>query len=89
MAQLNTVTISIDDLRVGATCSHPVEGDGGVLLLGARSRISQQIIAGLRERGIDSIEGPCRVGSSTFLRSESLEDFAGGNSSSSVVRSTT
>lgn len=56
MAQTQTVSISIDDLRVGATCSYPVEGDAGVLLLGARTRISAQVISGLRERGIDSIE---------------------------------
>lgn len=52
----HTVPISIDELRVGVTCSHPVEGDHGVLLLGANTRITQQVIAGLRDRGITSIE---------------------------------
>ena len=56
MAQLGLVTIPLDELRVGATCSHPIEDDEGILLLGARSRISQQIIASLRERGIDTID---------------------------------
>ena len=51
-----TVPLSIDELRVGVTCSHPVEGDHGVLLLGANTRITQQVIAGLRDRGITSIE---------------------------------
>ena len=55
MAQ-GTVSISIDELRVGVTCSHPVEGDNGVLLLGANTRITQQVITGLRERGIAAIE---------------------------------
>ncbi len=55
MAQDNTVTISVNELRAGASCSYPVEGEHGVLLLGARSRITQQVINGLRERGIDSI----------------------------------
>ncbi len=51
-----TVPISIDELRVGVICSHPVEDDQGVLLLGANTRITQQVIAGLRDRGISSIE---------------------------------
>lgn len=55
MAQ-GTVSISIGELRVGATCSHPVEGDEGVLLLGANTRITQQLINGLRDRGIASID---------------------------------
>lgn len=55
-----TISISIDDLRVGVTCSHPIEGDGGVLLLGASTRITQQVITGLRDRGIESIEVDAR-----------------------------
>jgi hypothetical protein len=51
-----TVPLSIDELRVGVTCSHPVEGDHAVLLLGANTRITQQVITGLRDRGIRSIE---------------------------------
>jgi len=52
----STVPVSIDELRVGVTCSHPVEGDQGVLLLGANTRITQQVISGLRDRGIHSID---------------------------------
>lgn len=51
-----TVSITIDELRVGVTCSHPIEGDSGVLLLGARTRITQQVITGLRDRAIESIQ---------------------------------
>lgn len=51
-----TVSITIDELRVGVTCSHPIEGDSGVLLLGAKTRITQQVITGLRDRAIESIQ---------------------------------
>ncbi len=51
-----TVPISIDELSVGTICSYPVAGDHGVLLLGANTRITQQVISGLRDRGIRSIE---------------------------------
>lgn len=50
------VSISIDQLTVGVTCSQPIVNDVGVLLVGANSRITQQVITGLRERGILSIE---------------------------------
>lgn len=56
MAHSQTVSVSIDDLRVGSSCSHPVEGEAGVLLLGANTQITAHVINGLRERGIDSIE---------------------------------
>jgi len=52
----HTIPISIDELRVGVVCSHPVESDSGILLLGANTRITQQVIAGLRDRGVASIE---------------------------------
>ena len=55
MVSASNVTISIDDLVVGSTCSNPIEGEGGVLLVGARSRITHQVISGLRDRGIHSI----------------------------------
>lgn len=48
--------MSVSELRVGVTCSHPVEGEHGVLLLGANTRITQHVIAGLRDRGITSID---------------------------------
>ena len=51
-----TVKISVDELRAGVTCSHPVVGDGNVLLLGANTRITTQLLTGLRERGIEEIE---------------------------------
>lgn len=55
MAQ-DRVSILIDQLTVGVTCSQPIVNDVGVLLVGANSRITQQVITGLRERGIASIE---------------------------------
>ncbi len=56
----NKVTVSIDQLVVGVTCSQPILGEAGVLLLGANTRITQQVITGLRERDIRSIEvDPC------------------------------
>lgn len=51
-----SVSISIDELRVGVTCSHPIEDDHGLLLLGAGTQITQQVIGGLRDRGILVIE---------------------------------
>jgi hypothetical protein len=51
-----TITLSIDELRIGVICSHPVESESGVLLLSANTRITQQLIEGLRDRGIMSIE---------------------------------
>jgi HD-GYP domain-containing protein (c-di-GMP phosphodiesterase class II) len=51
-----TVSITINELRLGVTCSHPVEDDHGVLLLGANTRITDQVINGLRDRGIKMIE---------------------------------
>ncbi len=55
MAQ-GTVSISIDELRVGVTCSHPIEDDHGVLLLGADTKITEPLIVGLRDRGIKHVE---------------------------------
>lgn len=52
----HTIPISVDELQVGVVCSHPVESESGVLLLGANTRITQQLISGLRDRGIVSIE---------------------------------
>ncbi len=51
-----TVSISIDELRVGVTCSHPIEDDNGVLLLGSNTSITHQLINGLRDREIDVVE---------------------------------
>ena len=52
----NRISVSIDDLRVGATCSHPILDDAEILLLGANTRITQQVLNKLRDRGITSIE---------------------------------
>lgn len=54
------VSISIDQLTVGVTCSQPIVNDVGVLLVGANTRITQQVITGLRERGILTIEVDAR-----------------------------
>jgi HD-GYP domain-containing protein (c-di-GMP phosphodiesterase class II) len=51
-----TVSISIDELRVGVTCSHSIEDDDGLLLLGSGTKITHQVINGLRDRGITAIE---------------------------------
>ena len=50
------VSVSIDELRVGVTCSHAIEDDHGVLLLGDNTQITRQLIDGLKDRGIESIE---------------------------------
>lgn len=50
------VSISIDQLTVGVVCRHPIVSGDGVLLLGANSRITQQVITGLRERSFHAIE---------------------------------
>lgn len=62
------ISISIDQLTVGATCSQPIVNDVGVLLVGANSRITQQVITGLRERGIHNIDVDVR--DLAMLRSE-------------------
>ncbi|TWU47228.1 Cyclic di-GMP phosphodiesterase response regulator RpfG [Rubripirellula tenax] len=52
---LEKVSVSIDQLAIGVTCSQPIVSDRGILLLGAKTCITQQVITGLRERGIDYI----------------------------------
>ncbi|TWU51310.1 HD-GYP domain-containing protein [Rubripirellula reticaptiva] len=49
------LSLSIDQISVGATCSQPIVSDAGVLLVAANTRITQQVITGLRERQIESI----------------------------------
>ncbi len=56
MARAGTITLSIDDIQLGVTCSHPVNDESGVLLLGAASTITEQLIEGLRQRGITTLE---------------------------------
>jgi HD-GYP domain-containing protein (c-di-GMP phosphodiesterase class II) len=55
MAQ-RTVSISIDQLRVGVTSSHPLEDENGLLLLSENTCITEQLINGMRDRGIESIQ---------------------------------
>lgn len=54
------VSISIDQLRVGVTSSHPLEDENGLLLLSENTCITEQLINGMRERGIDSIQVDAR-----------------------------
>lgn len=55
MAQ-GAVSLSLDELQVGSTCSYPIEGEGSTLLVAANTAITAQIIAGLRDRGFTSID---------------------------------
>lgn len=55
MARHN-VSISLDQLRVGVTSSHPLEDENGLLLLSENTCITDQLIKGMRDRGIDSIQ---------------------------------
>lgn len=48
-------SVPIDDLTVGATCRQPIFREDGILLVGANTRLTQQVITGLRERGITSV----------------------------------
>lgn len=50
------VSISIDQLRVGVTSSHPLEDENGLLLLSENTCITDQLIKGMRDRGIESIQ---------------------------------
>ncbi|MFG0267090.1 MAG: HD-GYP domain-containing protein [Rhodopirellula sp. JB055] len=51
----NTILVSVDDLQVGAICRTPIEDEIGRLLLGAGTRITTEVIDGLRERGIKDL----------------------------------
>ncbi|KAA1258564.1 Cyclic di-GMP phosphodiesterase response regulator RpfG [Rubripirellula obstinata] len=50
------ISISIDDISVGVSCSRPIVDESEVLLVGANTRISEHVINGLRDRGITTIE---------------------------------
>ena len=52
----NLVTLSIDELSVGVTCSRPIVDESKILLVGANTRITQHVISRLRERGITQID---------------------------------
>lgn len=49
------VMLPIDDLHVGAICRFPLEDDNGLLLLGAGTTITSELIEGLREREIEEL----------------------------------
>jgi HD-GYP domain-containing protein (c-di-GMP phosphodiesterase class II) len=51
-----TVSLSIDELRVGVTCSHAVLGENDILLIGAGTPITANLISGLQDRGISHID---------------------------------
>lgn len=51
----NTVLVPVDDLQVGAICRTPIEDEMGRLLLGTGTRITNEVIDGLRERGIEEL----------------------------------
>lgn len=50
-----TVMIPVDDLHVGAICRSPLEDDQGLLLLGAGTTITEDLIQGLRDREIEEL----------------------------------
>jgi len=56
MSRPGSISVSVDRLRPGTVCSHPIEDDSGILLLGSNTRITTRVIDGLRDRGVDSIE---------------------------------
>ena len=49
------VSISIDDISAGASCSNPVVGESNILLVGENTRITEHLISQLRSRGITEI----------------------------------
>lgn len=49
------VTLSVDKLKVGITCGNPLLDETGVLLLGEGAAITEEVIAGLMDRGIQEI----------------------------------
>jgi HD-GYP domain-containing protein (c-di-GMP phosphodiesterase class II) len=49
------IMLPIDELHVGAICRFPLEDDNGLLLLGAGTTITAELIQGLRDREIDAL----------------------------------
>lgn len=49
------VSLPIDELRVGAICRFPLEDDNGLLLLGAGTKITAELIQGLKDREISEL----------------------------------
>jgi HD-GYP domain-containing protein (c-di-GMP phosphodiesterase class II) len=50
------ISIPIDEISLGVSCSRPIVDESDVLLVGANTRITEHVISGLRDRGINSIE---------------------------------
>ncbi|MCC9641792.1 HD domain-containing protein [Rhodopirellula sp. JC740] len=65
----NTVLVSVDDLQVGAICRTPIEDEVGRLLLGTGTRITPEVIEGLRERGIQDLA----------IKADEAENLRSGN----------
>lgn len=49
------VLLPVDELQVGAICRSPLEDDNGLLLLGAGTTITADLIQGLRDRDIEEL----------------------------------
>lgn len=49
------VSLPVDELQVGAICRFPLEDDNGLLLLGAGTAITAELIQGLRDREITDL----------------------------------
>ena len=49
------VALPIEDLQVGAICRSPLEDDNGLLLLGAGTAITAELIQGLKDRNIEEL----------------------------------
>lgn len=51
----DAVTVPVDQLKVGVECRSALVDETGVLLLGAGTKITQEVIQGLRDRGIEEL----------------------------------
>jgi len=49
------VSLPIDQLQVGAICRFPLEDDNGLLLLGAGTKITADLIQGLKDREVSEL----------------------------------
>ncbi|TWT76188.1 Cyclic di-GMP phosphodiesterase response regulator RpfG [Planctomycetes bacterium CA13] len=56
MSRPGSVSVSVDQLRPGVVCSHSIDDEGGILLLGSGTRITEQVIAGLVDRDVKTID---------------------------------
>ncbi len=55
MGLSGTISLSLDDIEIGCSCSRPIKDEAGLLLIGASTQITDVIIQGLRDRGFDEI----------------------------------